>query len=382
MTAAPLRISAERVAMYAAALAALCLVQVRFVVEQNFGDWSAFWAAGSTAGTAQLLDPRLHAAWMHRHHLLATIFPYLPGAAWLLLPFKHLSLGEGYAANFAVMLLCAAGAAAIASRAFGLPRLSAFALAFAWAPLLAAPATGQNSPLALLLATAATAALIAGNETAAGLAAGALLYKWPYAAAFIALFVLRGQYRALAVSALCAAAWYAASVAATGGDWHWPLQYAGALHGYFAADARMNAEKAAGLPALLMRAGVPASAAILAGALLALAALPLLARAPLAQAAPASLLVALAAGPHTLPYDLALMLPAIWYFAARGQEPLRTRIICGIYLLAPLWLLSGVVHFDVLAPLCVGAALCWIAKGYNESKGPGHLRLADSGDRR
>lgn len=382
MNGAPLRMSRERIVMYAIALTALCLVQVRFVVAQKFGDWSAFWAAGATVGTSALLDPHLHAAWMAAHHLQKTIFPYLPGAAWILLPVKPLSLSAGYAVNFAVMSSAAVAAALLAARIYGVQRSIAAVLVFAWAPLVAALATGQNSPAGLLLCMLAIAALAANAETAAGLAAGALLFKWPYALAFVVLFAVRRQYRALAVVAASAAIWYLISVAATAADWAWPVHYVQAVHGYFAADAQFNAVKAVGLPMLLMRAGIPAWCAIGAGILLFASALRPLARAPLLESASMVPAIALAASPHTLPYDCALALPGLFYFMTHAAEPLRTRLICAVYIIAPFWLLSGILHFDVLAAAVDGLVIVWIVKGYNESTSRADFHVADSGDRR
>lgn len=381
MTANPLRLSRERSFLYGGALAALCLLQVRFVVAQRFGDWSAFWAAGATAGSADLLDPQRHAAWQLHHHLLATIFPYLPGAAWLLWPLRDASLAAGYAINFVVMALATLVAAQIASRVYGIPRALAVLYAFAWAPLIAALATGQNAPLGLVLAMLAIAALAGDSWLVCGLAVGALLYKLPYALPFIALLAVRRNARALAVVAACAAAWYFTSVAATAGDWHWPVHYAHALRGYALADARFNEFKAISVPHVLFRAGVPQLAAMLCAGVLYAIALPVLARVSLLESASFVPLLGLAAGPHTLPYDVALMLPALYFVMVRAAEPLRTRAICAMYLVAPLWLLSGVLHFDILAVVCDGLFAAWLVKGWHESTSGTYIGIADSRNR-
>lgn len=381
MTALPLRLSRDRVVLYASALIVLCLVQVRFVVAQRFGDWSAFWAAGATAGTADLLDPRRHGEWLAAHHLLRTIFPYLPGAAWIWYPFRSLSLGAGYACSFVLMALAALGAALAAARAYTIPRYAAVLLTFAWAPVIAALATGQNSPLGLLLSMCAIAALVLGSPAGAGIAVGLLLYKLPYALPFVALFAVRRNFRALGVVALFAAGWYFASLAATGGDWNWPAHYLAALHGYFGADFRFNADKSLAIPAMLMRVGVAPPAALTVGALIFVAALPLLARKPLLDAASFAPLIALVCNSHTLPYDAALAVPALFYTMVTATEPLRTRLIAALYLAAPLWLLSGIWHFDILTVLCDGLALAWMVKGYYESTARSNLRIADSRDR-
>ena len=381
MNANPLRLSRDRCVLYGALLTVLCLVQVRFVVAQGFGDWSAFWAAGATAGTGNLLDPVRHAAWQTQHHLLTTIFPYLPGAAWALVPAARLPLAAGYALNFVLMAGAAAAAALIAARTYRISRTLAVVFAFAWAPVIAALATGQNAPLGLLLVMAAVAGMATASWLLPGLAVGLLLYKISYALPMIALLAVGRNLRALAVVCACAAVWYLASVAASAGDWHWPVHYAHALQGYAAADARFNAAKAVSIPHLLMRLGTPALAAMLGGLALFALALPLLIRAKPLEAASFTPLLGLAFGPHTLPYDAALALPALYYVMTHAAEPLRTRCICALYLIAPLWLLSGVFRFDVLAVACDGLVLAWLLKGLHESTTRADIRIADSRNR-
>lgn len=381
MNANPLRLSRDRIVLYGTLIAAACLMQVRFVVAQGFGDWSAFWAAGSTVGTRDLLDPHRHATWQLAHHLLTTIFPYLPAYAWFLLPARPLSLAAGYALNFALMLLATLAAAAIAARIYKFSFGVSAALSLSWAPTIAAMATGQNAPLGLLLELLAIAGLLSNSSIACGLAVGALLYKLPYALPFVALLAVRGNWRALAVVAACAGSWFVAGVAATAWDWQWPMHYAAALRAYAGPDALYNAVKAVSIPQLLLRSGASGGAAMLAGAALFIGALPLLRRAPVLAAASLTPLLGLALGPHTLPYDLALALPAIFYASTALEEPLRTRIVCAMYLLAPLWLLSGVLGFDVLAIVCQGLLLLWLIKGLHESTPGRHLRIAHTGNR-
>lgn len=377
----PLLLSRDRCVLYGTLLTVLCLVQVRFVVAQGFGDWSAFWAAGATAGTRDLLDPARHAAWQTHHHLLTTIFPYVPGAAWLLVSAAHMPLAAGYALNFIVMAAAAAAAALIAARTYRISRALALVFAFAWAPTIAALATGQNAPLGLLLVISAAAAMTVGSWALCGLAVGLLLYKISYALPMIALLAVRRNVRALAVVGACAGAWYLASVAAAAGDWHWPVHYAQALQGYAAADARFNAVKAMSIPHLLMRLGTPPLAAMLSGLALFALAVPLLVRSRPLEAASFTPLLGLAFGPHTLPYDAALALPALYYVMTHAAQPLRTRCICALYLIAPLWLLSGVLRFDVLAVACDGLVLAWLWKGLHESTTRADIRIADSRNR-
>lgn len=381
MTSSPLRLSRDRIVLYGTLLALLCAVQVRFVAAQGYGDWSAFWAAGSTAGTGDLVDPRRHAAWQLGHHLLTTMFPYLPGFAWLYVPTRPLSLAAGYAVNFAVMAIASVGAAFIAARLYRLSRGVAVALSLAWAPVIAAMATGQNAALGLLLEMTAISALVADSWAACGIAVGLLLYKLLYALPLLALLAVRRNWRALGVVAGCAMLWYLASAAAAAWDWQWPAHYLQGLRAYAGPDARFNAVKAISIPQLLFRAGAPLSAGVLAGAVLFLTCLPLLQRRSVLAAASFAPLLGLAFGPHTLPYDLALALPGILYATTHFEEPLRTRAICAVYVLAPLWLLSGILRFDVLAVICEGILILWIIQRPHESTFVRHLRIAHTRNR-
>jgi hypothetical protein len=373
----PLRLSWDRVLFYGAILALVCFTQVRLVVPSGFGDWSAFWAAGATAGTHDLLDPHRHAEWQKAHHLLTTIFPYLPGAAWLLVPFKPLSLAAGYWINLVLMAVAAGLSALLASRIYGLARGFALVMAFAWAPTIAALATGQNSPIGLLLTLCAIAGLVFDSWLIAGLSVGLLLYKLPYALPMLVLLLARRNFRAVGVVVACGVVWFFASVAATAGDWAWPAHYAAALAGYARADAHYNMIKGIGMPLLLFRAGIPYGIACLAGLALFAGGIPLFARLRLLEVASLAPLLGVAASPHSLPYDLPLVLPALFYLmTVRAPEPLRTRVVCGIYVLAPLWLLSGVFRFDVLAYVCDGLAIVWLCYAYMELSRRNRLQVA------
>ncbi len=380
MIAAPLRLSPPRTVI-ALLLVLFGLQQVRFVIAQGYGDWSAFWAAGATAGTSSLLDPALHAAWQRAQHLETTIFPYLPGFAWFWYPFKPLALSWGYAFNFALMSIAGVFSGLLAARMYRIHPAASVLLIFAWAPAMSSLATGQNSLLGLLLCFVAILGLLSNSAFVAGLAVGALLYKIPYAVPFIILLAARREIRALGIVVLWACVWYLISATATGSDWQWPVHYASALRGYFSADFHQNAIKAISIPGLLMRAGLPDVLALAFGALLLVVAIPLLVRAPALEAASFTPLLAIAVGPHILPYDAVLALPALLYLFTHVEEPLRTRFMAAFYLIAPVWFFTGYLHFDVLAVLCDGLALAWIVKGYNESTARAHLGIAHSGDR-
>jgi hypothetical protein len=45
-------------------------------------------------------------------------------------------------------------------------------------------------------------------------------------------------------------------------------------------------------------------------------------------------------------------------------EPWRTRIILGAFSVAPLWLASNTIHFDLLAIPIIGGAVAWSMKAH------------------
>lgn len=358
----PLAEQRDRAILYGGALLLLCLAQIRLVAAQKYGDWTAFWSAGWTAGTGQLLNPHRHADWQHAHHLDMTPFVYLPGTAWAFLPFRHVSIPAGYAINAALMFALLVWAGVIAARVYALPKWFSVLAVLAWAPAIAGVATGQISPLGLLLTLAFIAALTRGSPFGAGLAAGALLYKPPYAIPLLVLLLARREWRALAVSAVCAALWYALSVAATAGDFSWPAHYVATLQSYFAPDFAYNGAKAVSIPGLLLRAHAPVWLAAGAGAAILVAGAVLTARRPVLEAASIMPLVGLLANPHTWPYDVVLALPALFFLMTHAPPDRRMWIVYGSYIIAPLWFFSFVFHFDVLAIVCVAIAAYWLVK--------------------
>ncbi len=355
----PLALSTERVVLYACGLTLLCLAQIKLVLNQRFGDWTVFWAAGATVGTEHLLNAHKHADWQAAHHLPLSPFVYLPGAAWLFLPFKHLSVMQGYALNAAIMFGVLVVAGFICARIYALPKWFAVLAVLAWAPAIAGVTTGQIAPLGLLLSSLAILGIVEGSPWLAGLSAGLLLYKPPYAIPFLLLFVVRREWRSLAFAAATSVVWYAASVTATGGDAQWPIHYARTLQAYFAPDFAFNGGKAVSIPALLLHARAPLWVATAVALVIFFSAVPLLARRPLLEAASMTPLLGLVANPHTWPYDVALALPALFYLMKQLPERRRTTIVCVLYLIAPLWFLTPIFHFDVLAILCTGLFAYW-----------------------
>ena len=356
---APLALSTERVVLYACGLTLLCLAQIKLVLNQRFGDWTVFWSAGATVGTEQLLNAHKHADWQAAHHLQLSPFVYLPGAAWLFLPFKYLSAIEGYALNAAIMFAALICGGVICARIYALPKWFGALAVLAWAPSIAGVTTGQISPVGLLLTSLAILGIVERSPWMAGIFAGLLLYKPPYALPFLLLFVVRREWRALAVSAAVAVVWYAASVTATGGDAQWPIHYVRTVQAYFGPDFAFNGGKAVSIPALLLHARAPLAVATAVSLIIFFSAVPLLMRRPLLEAASMAPLLGLVANPHTWPYDAVLALPALFYLMKHLPERPRTTVVCGLYLIAPLWFFTPILHFDVLAILCNGLFVYW-----------------------
>lgn len=331
--------------------AAMCAGGV-WAAQHGCGDWRVFVAAGSAAGTPELLAPR--DAWR--------IFVYMPGAAWAFAPLTHLPLPLTFALNGLAMAACATLAGAIAARTYGLGARSACAAFVLWPPVLySAAIIGQNAPAALLLAQIAIAGFAVRSPLLTAIPIGLLLYKPTYALPLVAVLVLQRRRRELAIVGTVAAGWYLLSVSAAGGDWGWPLATAREIARYAPGDLAVNGPFAIGLPGMLLFAGVAAPIVAVAGAALALGAALAVRRAEPIEAASAACLAGLALSPHAWAYDAALAAPMIAYVAARVDEPARTRALIVLAALAPLFVIAPQLHFDPLALLVCGGTLSWIA---------------------
>ncbi len=366
MTASPIRIAPARLRLWALALAGIGLAPVVGAFAFDYHDWPAFWSAGATAGTVDLVDPARHHAWQLAHGLPAAFFAYPPGSAWLFWPFSLLPLPLGFVVHGLLMLAAAVAAGWLAAPIYGLDRRLAILATLAWAPVTASVVLGQNGPLGLLLAIAAIAALVRGQAGPAGLAIGLLLYKPTFAAPWVGLLILRRRWTELGIVTIAAGAWYLGGVAASAGDWSWPLAWVDGLRTYVEADFAGNADKAVSLPGLVARVpGLPGWLPILAGAAVVAVAIPRLVRAPMLEAASAACLVGVATSPHAWGYDAALVVPfLLWLLGEHGRaalaEPWRTRLIVAAYVLAPLWLVSRQTVVSVLAVLVLGLVVLWL----------------------
>ena len=281
--------------------------------------------------------------------------------AYLIWPFALLPVDVSYWLQAALMFGCIVAAGRLAASVFGLSPSFGILAALAWAPDTASVATGQNAPLALLLALVAIWALKEERPWLAGAAAGLLLYKPTMALPLMGLFLIRGHWRELAVTLVAGAVIYVLSVAAAGGDWNWLALWMDGAKTALPADAAMNADKAITLPGLLARLPVPWFVPVAAGAAIVLAALPGLRRAGIVEAAAAACLLGVAAGPRAWGYEAALAFPFVcWVLAGGVGEPWRTRLIVAAYLLGPTWMVSLYVGLNGVAVVVLGASLLWI----------------------
>ena len=288
--------SSRMLSRVAAGLAVAWAV-IAAIEERGKGDdWQIFWRAGHAVGGPALFKAQ---------------FVYVPGAAWLLWPFAHFPVVPSYFAYAAIMIAAGLAAARLAAMIYGISFEAAVVMTLAWFPFTIALCLGQNSPVALLLVMLAILGIDRKNQLLAGAAAGLLLYKPTDAIAFLFILVLFRFWRALAYAAVCAAAWYLLSAAATS-DWVWPAAYLQTLATLYQKDIAQNSDFAISVPVFLYRAGLPTVVSWIAAAAILGASAPLLKRAPRINAVSVAPLLALAASPHAWGYEAVLVLPAMW----------------------------------------------------------------------
>lgn len=365
LEAISLNIPPRRLRAWAIGLVLIGLAPIAGAFAFGLHDWPAFWSAGATAGSPDLVDSARHLEWQRAHGLPEAFFAYPAGSAWLYAPFAWLPLTVSFVLHGLLMLAAAVAAGWIAAPVFGLERRVSILAVLAFAPVTASVTLGQNAPLGLLLAVMAIVGLVTGRPLLAGLAIGLLLYKPTFAIPLIGLLLLRRRWPELVVVALVGAAWYVAGVAAAAGDWLWLKPWLSGLTAYLDADFAGNADKAVSLPGLLARLGLPDLVPILAAALLVVVALPRLARAPMLEAASVACLLGVAVSPHAWGYDAALVMPyLLWILAGHGGLSLqnRTVVIVAAYVLGPFWLVSRQTVVSAVAIVVLGLVGVWFSR--------------------
>ena len=360
----PLSLSPKRVRLWWFALAVIGLLPIGSAINNGWNDWSAFWAAGGTVGSASLMDSRLHIAWQTAHGLPGDYWRYPPGFAYLYWPASLLPIGLSFAINAGLMLAIAALAGLLLSRIFDQSTDLTVRLAFAWTPMLAAVGMGQNAPLAVVLALWAIDALRRDSQIETGLAIGLLMYKPTFGLPLMGFLVLRGRWRSVSIASVVVAAGYVLSVAAAAGDWLWPVTWWNGIQPYLAGDLIFNADKTISIPGLIGRIpGVPSWLPYLGAAAVVLLAIRGLVRAPVVEAASAACLLALVAGPRVWSYETGLLLPIMaWAIAGGLGEPWRTRLIFIAVPLGLLWLVSPLTIVSGVAVITGAAMAMWLLR--------------------
>jgi hypothetical protein len=358
----PLPLPPKRVRLWGVALAVIGLVPIDTALVNGGSDWPAFWAAGATVGTPDLVDPARHIAWQAAHGVVQVDWPYPPAVAYLFAPFAPLPIWLGFVIHAAILLGLVAVAGLLAARAFDLSPRVALLVAFAWTPCTAGAVMGQNAPLAVVLALWAIDALRRDRQLEVGLACGLLMYKPTLALPLIGLLALRGRWRALLVAAAVVAAGYLISVPAAAWDWGWPAAWWAGLQPWLANDLVGNADKAVSIPGLLGRVPqIPSWLPNLCAAAVVLLALRGLRRAPIVEAAAAACLLAVAIGPRVWGYEAGLMLPMlVWAIAGGLSEPWRTRLVFLAIPIGLFWLVSAYTVVSGVALVVIAATVMWL----------------------
>lgn len=366
----PIQLSVERVHLYGFALIVLGLVPL-VLAPNSFGchwcwsrlweaNWANFYAGGATAGTQDLLDVYRHGAWQQAHGFVPQPFVYPPGVAIAFMPFVYLPLAFGFWANALVMLAACIDSALIAARIYRVDVKFAILAVLAWTPATASIAEGTNASLALLLTLLCAFGLVKGRWWLTGIAVGLLLYKPSDAVFFVILLLVRRQWRALGVVAVCAAGWYLAGFFATGNDAAWPAHYAALLRWYYPVEFAHYGKWAIGSIGLLLHLGIPQTVATPSALAIGIAGCVALARVSMLEAVSMTGMLAIATSAHALPYEAALLVPALFYVMTHVSEPLRTRIIVIAYATAGLSILRWRIDFDPISIVVVAAAVAWI----------------------
>ena len=360
----PLRIAPRRFWLWAIGLSAMSAIMVIGGPFNAYVDFPQFWYAGRLVGSPDLLDPARQGAWEVAHGFTPWEFLYPPGTAWLYLPLRALPIDVAFWVHAAVIGLIAVAAGVVGGLVFDLDRRVALVATLAWTPTLAAAASGQNAPLAMLFALIAIYGLRNDRQVLAGLAVGAMLYKPTLALPMFALLLLRRQWTALVVAMAVAAGWYVLGVAGSAGDWTWPQDWLRVTAPFFAADTSQNVNKTVALPGLLMGHGVPSLIGYGVAVAVAVAALPRLLRSPIAEAGAAACLIGIVVSPHSLQYEAVMMLPLLlWAAGGTGSgiaEPWRTRLLVGAYLAAQLYVLTPFAGISVFVVMTLGTTAIWI----------------------
>ena len=216
--------------------------------------------------------------------------------------------------NFILSLFLVGLSGWVLAGIFGFARWFGVVAALAWKPTYTAD-VGQPSGAWLLLICLATVGLVRRSPLLLGGAVGLLLLKPTFALPFLLLLIVRREWKACGVVAVCAAVW---SYKCTGrrGRLDWITPYMAIVHALYNTDLGAL-HNAINLPLILVRLGASPLAALASGALLFAAFLPALSRANGLQAASTTSLLSVALSAHAWVYDAAVLLPSLFYVMAK-----------------------------------------------------------------
>ena len=243
------------------------------------------------------------------------------------------------------------------------------ATALTFVPLFMGVTLGQNSALVFLLVAASWRFAHDGRPELTGVVLGLLLFKPQYAIPLIGLHLLRGRWRIPVISALVAAAWWAAGAVMLGAGWltDWFDQ----VGEFTAVDAEINGANAVSWLGIAEHTlGVGSTAALAVGGILIVATIAVLVvvwwraddhrlTVPMAAAAAGILLVS----PHAMFYDAGLLvITAAGVWASGRVRPLGRLILVG-WLLGALHPLKGILGFTPVSIAVIGgfglAVVAW-----------------------
>lgn len=195
------------------------------------GDFPSFYAAGTIVldgDAADLYDPQVQEAaqqGLTDSEEGVLYFAYPPHTALAYAPLAALPYRLAYLLHTVAMGLALWGAVLAGRRLLpgmlstGDRVLAATAVALLTYPVLRSVLGGQNATLTLALAALAWGLAADDRDVAAGVAAGAMLFKPQYAVVVILLFALARRWRVVAASAATGAVLWAASAVVAGPGW-------------------------------------------------------------------------------------------------------------------------------------------------------------------
>ena len=355
----------QRARLWLIACAVAAYLPVVAMPLRGWLDFSAFYAAGSLAFTADVARLAPIVEFQQANGLPITPFVYPAGVALPYVAFAALPYGLAAALHVVLMAALLVLAARLGADLLGLSRRWVVLGALAWGPAAAGVVSGQNTSFALLMVVVVGLGFVRKRDALAGLAAAVLTYKPQLGAPIAGMALLRGRWLVVAMSVTAIGVHYVLGVVATGGNLAWPRDWLDTLQAYSGADLVENGWQAVSLPGIGARlellTGIPGLTILgyALGALVVVLSLRALRDWPPVEAIALACACGLVISPHAWVYDAALLLPAVGVLARRATDrgwPWRDRwLLAGAYALAVTWPLGGFVGFTLVLPLVIAA---------------------------